>query len=86
MTIKANVIPNKFGLEPQYWDRVQLKTEVSYPVNIANPYPIQLKIEEFYLTNKKFDAKFIRTFIDANSNDTLFKINYKAQDSKPDIE
>jgi hypothetical protein len=38
MTIKANVNPNKFGLEPQYWDRIQLKTEVSHSVNIANPY------------------------------------------------
>ena len=86
MTIKANVIPNKFGLEPQYWDRVQLKTEVSHSVNISNPYPIQLIIEEFYFNSKKFEAKFIRPFIDANSNDTLFKINYKAQDPNPDIE
>lgn len=80
MTLKANVIPNKFGLEPQYWDRLQLKTEVSHSVNIANPYPIQLLIEEFYLTNKKFDYKIVRQNIDPNSNDTMFIINYKAQD------
>jgi hypothetical protein len=35
-------------------------------------------VDEIYLNNRKFDAKYIRPFIDANSNDTLFKIIYKA--------
>ena len=38
MTYKANVIPNKFGLQPLYWDRVQYQTEISQSINIANPY------------------------------------------------
>jgi hypothetical protein len=35
----ANVHPNKFGLAPIYYDRVQDRDEISHALNVANPYP-----------------------------------------------
>lgn len=52
------VTPNKFGLTPIFYPTVSFREEISHALNIANPLPRQVYIEEFYLTNNRFKAEF----------------------------
>lgn len=85
-TFRAHVQPNKFGLEPIYLDRVPYLTQVSRSLVISNPFKKDLKVDELYLTNKKFEVKVFKLGIAANSNVTFGNLTYSAKEPKPDYE
>lgn len=85
-TFRAHVSPNRFGLEPIYLDHVPYLSQVSQRIVIANPYKKDLKVDELYNANKKFEVKPFKLAIGADSNVTFGNLTYYAKDAKPEYE
>jgi hypothetical protein len=88
-TFKAFAKPNKFGLEPIYFDRVPYLTQVSQLLHVANPYPKDLKVESIRrlgTNSRNLEVKTSNMVIGADSNATIGNLSYTAKDLAPNLE
>ena len=85
-TLKAYVKPNKFGLEPFYFDYVPFMSQVNRSIVIANPYKKDLIVEYMSQANKKFKVSVFKTAISSNSNITIGNLTFTATSPEVDYE